>query len=118
MFGLYRFLSIHINHSYGVVAVSPFLHHHVLGLILLDLISLVHGLQGFAAVLHEVHEVLAHVVGFVDAVVPGAVLTETEEDRIYSHLINTDEGMGYQVGKQHRHEYLGPKILNLFVVLE
>ena len=118
MFGLYHFLSIHINHSYGVVAVSSLLHHHVLGLVLLDLIPLVHGLQGFAAVLHEVHEVLAHVVGLVDAVIPGAVLAETEEDRVNSHLVNTDEGMGYQVGKQHRHEYLWPKVLNLFVVLQ
>ena len=90
----------------------------MLGLVLLHLIPLVHGLQGFATVLHKMHEVLAHVVGLVDAIVSGAVLTETEEDRVNGHLINTDEGVSYQVGKQHRHKYLGPKILNFFVVLE
>lgn len=89
----------------------------MLGLVLLHLIPLVHGLQGFAAVLHEMHEVLAHVVGLVDAVVPGAVLAEAEEDRVDGHLVNTDEGVSNQVGEQHRHEYLGPKVLNLFVVL-
>ena len=96
---------------------SPLLHHHVLALVLLHLVPLLHGLQRLAAVLHKVHEVPAHVVGLVDAVIPGAVLAEAEEDRVNGHLINTDECVGYQVGKQNRDEYLGPEILNLFVVL-
>ena len=41
----------------------------------------------------------AHVVRFVDSIISAAVLTETKEYCVYGHLINTNEGVGNQVGK-------------------
>ena len=60
----------------------------------------------------------AHVIGLVDSIVPGAVLAEAEEYRVYGHLVHADEGVGYQVGEQDGHDYLRPEMLNFFVLLQ
>ena len=60
----------------------------------------------------------AHIIGLVDSVVPGAVLAEAEEYRVYGHLVHADEGVGYQVGEKDRHDNLGPEMLNFFVLLQ
>ena len=42
----------------------------------------------------------AHKVRLVDPIVPGAILTEAEEDGVDGHAVNTNEGVGYQVSEQ------------------
>ena len=54
----------------------------------------------------------------VDPIVPGAVLTEAEEDGVDGHAVDTNEGVSYQVGEQDGHHHLGPEILHLLVLLE
>ena len=60
----------------------------------------------------------AHIVRLVDPIVPGAVLTEAEEDGVDGHAVDTNEGVGDQVREQDGHGYLGPQVLDLFVFLK
>ena len=60
----------------------------------------------------------AHIVRLVDPIVPGAVLTEAEEDGVDGHAVDTNEGVGDQVSEQDGHGYLRPQVLDLFVLLK
>ena len=60
----------------------------------------------------------AHKVRLVDTIVPGAIFTEAEKDGVYSHTVDPNKGVGYQVSEQDGHNDLRPEILNLLVVLQ
>lgn len=79
------------------------------------MISFFNLFRGFVGFVEDLHEVFGHKVRLLQrSIVTLQILQEAEEERIDTHVVHTEESVGYEVASKHHRNNWHPVVVEGF----